>query len=169
MIKRTLIALMVCLLLCPCSFARNKITLWGVGAEKVTGLKLGYQVIDSLELGGLTYWDEDNDFTEALGLYGNYTLPGEFNSSQISWLPDGIETINYLGIQGTVDVDGNDEDSGFIGPVFGVVLNKFIVPTSSEIFSTIAEVQYINYYGDLEDRVDDGEEVRFMLGFKSEF
>jgi len=143
-------------------------TIGGVGANNITGLRVGYQW-GNLDTGLLTYWDEDNDFREALGAYVFYSLPGEFDTNDISWLPNGITTVNYLGMQGTFDIDGDDEDSGFFGPTFGMVLKKFIIPSSNERVQTIAEVQYVNYYGDLEDRISKTDEMRFMLGMKIKF
>ena len=168
MIKRILIAMAVCLLFCTFAIAEEGLTIWGVGASEITGLRVGYQW-NNFEVGGLTYWDEDNDFREALGGYVFYTLPGEFDPNDIGWLPNDIQTVNYLGIQGTLDIDGDDEDSGFFGPTFGMVLKKFIVPSSNELIKTVVEVQYINYYGDLEDRIDTGDEVRLMFGMKIQF
>jgi len=166
MIRWILISAIV-LLMCSLVHAEDGFTAWGIGGNDITGLRLGYQ-FDNLEPGLLTYWDEDNDFTEALGGYINYTLPGEFDSNDISWIPDNINTINYIGFQGTLDMDGNDEDSGFFGPTFGMVLKKFIVPSSRENMQTVTEVQYINYYGELEERVGD-DEFRLMLGMRIKF
>jgi hypothetical protein len=165
MIRKVLTALITCLLLCTATIADENVTAWGLGANEVFGLRVGYQW-DNVEIGGLTYWDEDNDFREALGGYALYTLPGEFDSNDISWIPDGINTIHYLGIQGTFDMDGDGEDSGFFGPSFGMVVNKFIVDSPGEQVKTIAELQYINYYGDLEDRIGERDEIRLLFGMK---
>lgn len=160
--------LVMCLLPLSAVLADSGVTAWGLGAKNVSGLRVGYQ-IENLEPGLLTYWDEDNDFREALGGYVNYTLPGEFNSDTISWIPDGIQTVHYLGFQGTLDMDGNGEDSGFFGPLFGMVVNKFIVESSNEVVKTITELQYIRYYGDLETRIQDSDEVRILFGMKIQF
>ncbi len=84
-----------------------------------------------------------------------------------------MQTVSYLGlIGGLEEQETNDIDTGFYGPVFGLVLQKFIVdnpPLRQEEMQFVTEVQYLFYDRDVEDRLGRTEEVRVEFGLRIKF
>lgn len=171
MIKRTLIAVaFVCLLLLSSIAKADGLTVWGLGDYKAIDARFGYQ-FGGLEAGFAASRSSGSEEIEGFyGGYGIYHLPFVLDANSLPFLPIQMQTVSYLG--GIAGIESEDLDYGVYGPVFGLVLNKFIVenpPLRQEEVQLVTEVQYLFYDKDVEDAVGKSEEWRFNVGLRIYF
>ena len=168
MIKRLLFAIAICLLL----FSQAKadgLSVWGLGDYKTVAARIGYQ-FGSLEAGGMAGRIDDEEVKGFYGGYGAYHLPFVLDANDIPFLPIPVQTVSYLGYMG--GIESEETDYGFHGPMFGLVLQKFIVdnpPLRQEEIQFVSEVQYLFLEDNVEDRIGKNEEIRVHLGLRIYF
>ena len=174
MVRRLLFSVIVAvLLLClPVRVSGdNSLAVWLMGDYNQTGVRVAHVWDDSFELGLQSYWWlwEDVDPPQTYGLYGLYHFPGEIDISKIPLLDifqGQLNMASYLGFQGAIELQGGDgnKERGYIGPLAGLVLDKFIFDEVDDLITTGTEVQYVNYVDQWEDDIKNDEvRVAFFL------
>lgn len=172
--KMLLFSMLLLLLLGTMARADNGPTFWALGDYNVTGFRVGYQWAGKFEAGGLSYWRlwETEDVPQTYGGYLLYHLPGEFDISQIPILAPLAELLpslaSYIGIQGAIEINDDNSERGFVGPVAGAVLQKFIFDTVDDQIETVTEVQWVRYTDKLERQIGD-DEFRVTFGLRIYF
>lgn len=170
--KLLLLFAMLCMLWTCTAKADEGLTFWMLGDYNVTGVRLGY-VWDTIEVGGLSYWRlwETADVPQTYGLYGLYHFPGEFDIAQIPIIAPLAELLPsaaaYIGLQGAIEFNNDEDERGFFGPVAGTVLQKFIFDTVDDQIKTGIEAQWVHYTDQLEDDIGDDEfRVTFFMNIE---
>jgi hypothetical protein len=148
--------------------ADDGLAIWGVGDHKGVATRLGYQ-FDNLEVGGFAGRAANGeDVDGSYGGYGIYHIPGVIDSNDIPFLPDGLfQTVSYLGLHG--GIESEDTETGFYGPLFGVVVNKFIFENTHDQIQIVTEAQYNFFDSDVEERLGKSEEFRIVAGLRIHF
>lgn len=166
MLKKVL--LMIVVVLSLVGFARagpeNGLTTWLMGDYNQTGVRVGY-AWDTFELGLQSYWWlwEDVDPPQTYGLYGLYEFPGEIDINDIpvlSPLAPYISMASYVGFQACIEIDGNEDERGYYGPVAGIALTKFIFDEVDDQIITGTEIQWVRYTDQWEKAIGTEEEFR---------
>jgi len=139
------------------------LTTWLMGDYNQMGVRVGY-TWDTFEIFGQSYWWlwEDVDPPQVYGLGGVYDFPGEIDVNSIPVLnifQGELTLASYVGFQGGLELTGNHEERGYYGPMIGLVMNKFIFDKVDDQIMTGTEIQYVNYFDQLEDDIR-GNEVR---------
>jgi hypothetical protein len=150
----------------------NGMTTWLMGDYNQTGVRVGY-AWETFEIFGQSYWWlwEHEDPPQTYGLGVIYDFPGEIDISQIpvlNILEGQISLASYVGFQGAIELNGDHEERGYLGPLFGLVMNRFIFDEVDDEITTGSELQYVNYIDQWEDDIR-GHELRAAFFVRIEF
>lgn len=177
MIRKTALLVLVSILLGVCPVMGqpdpnddDAVSSWILGDHKRLGVRMGY-VKNQIEVGGGVTWafeDQDND-PVAFGGYGLYHLPEALNIENLplfSLFGEHIKAVTYFGIHGGVQTtwEGDDDERWFVGPIAGMVINKFIFDSVRDEISVVTEVQYNRFSQDNDE--SDRDELAVLFGLR---
>ncbi|HUS88043.1 MAG TPA: hypothetical protein VMW91_01525 [Desulfosporosinus sp.] len=150
----------------------NGLTTWLMGDYNQTGVRVGY-AWETFEIFGQSYWRlwETENVPQVYGFGVIYDFPGEIDVSQIpifGGLSEHISIASYIGFQGAIELRNNEDERGYLGPLVGVVLNKFIFDEVDDEIETGTEVQFVRYTDKLEEVISQ-DEVRFAFFVRFKF
>lgn len=173
MVRRMLLFVMLAILMIAPSVKAGDTgwTAWLIGDYNQTGVRVGY-AWETFEVFGSSYWWlwETEDVPQVYGLGFIYDFPGEIDISHIPILGNlssEISIASYIGFQGAIELRDNEEERGYLGPIAGIVLQKFLFDEVDDEIETGTEVQFVRYTDKLEDAIRQ-DEVRasFFLRIK---
>lgn len=164
---------LVLLLLPITALAKDGMSVWMTGDYNVLGVRAGAN-IGNAEIGGLSEWRpwEEEDVPQVFGIYAAYHLPQEIPLGELplfSFVPPDVTAASYIGVKVGVEINDDDTDRGFYGPMLGVVFNKFILDEVDDQITTGIEYSFVNYTDDLERAVDRNDESRITFFLKIDF
>jgi hypothetical protein len=150
----------------------NGLTFWGMGDYNQMGVRVGY-AWETFEIFAQSYWWlwETEDVPQVYGLGAIYDFPGEIDISKLPLfgaLSDELSLASYIGIQGAIELRDDENERGYLGPIAGIVLNKFIFDEVDDEIITGTEFQYVRYTDKLEDAIRQ-DEFRVTFFVRIEF